>query len=244
MWIIFDVNGVITPNIELSIINDYAKKTKKNRIISFLRYLWLLLDYQKGLIDDKVFWEFVFDKNAYDYVKERYSKNKFLDEKIISEIKLLKKNKLNIAILSNSSFLMSQEYKKLKFYSLADKVFLSDEIHMIKPEPRIYKFVMKELKIKPKDCMLIDDSWYNVLSSVLMGWKVVWFRDVDDLSKILKKINKKEYLQELITKIQDKQIPAKVKSIPKKAREFPKKVKSIPSKAKKLPKKIKFDIKK
>lgn len=234
MWIIFDVNGVITPNIELSIINKYALKTKKNRIIAFLKYLWLLLDYQKGLIEDKFFWEFVFDKNAYTYVKTNYSQNKFLDKKIIEEIKLLKKNKLNVAILSNSSFLMSQEYKKLKFYDLADKVFLSDEIHMIKPEPRIYKFVMKELKASPKECMLIDDSWYNILSSSLMGWKVVWFRDVDDLSKILKKINKKEYLQEIITKIQDQEIPKKVKSIPSKAIALPKKARQIPSKLKEL----------
>ena len=227
MWIIFDVNGVITPNIELSIINAYALKTKKNRILAFLKYLFLLLDYQKGLIEDKVFWEFVFDKDAYYYVKKNYSQNKFLDKKIIEEIKLLKKNKLNIAILSNSSFLMSQEYKKLKFYDLADKVFLSDEIHMIKPEPRIYTFVMKELAASPKECMLIDDSWYNVLSSSLMGWKVVWFRDVDDLSKILRKINKKEYLQEIITTIQDKEIPKRAKAIPKRAKELPKKIKEF-----------------
>ncbi len=223
MWIIFDVNGVITPNIEISIVNDYCKKVKINRLIAGLKYLYLLLDYQKGLIEDKHFWTFVLDKNAYLYVKKRYSKNIFLDDKIVEDIKELKKNKLKIAILSNSSHLMSQEYKKRGFYSLADRVFLSDKAHMIKPEPRMYKFVMKELHAKSKDCMLIDDSWYNVVSASLMGWKVVWFRDIDDLSKIFKKINKKEYLQEIITKIQDKEIPKKAKEIPKKIKAFSKK---------------------
>lgn len=214
MWIIFDVNGVITPNIELSIMNDYSKLRKKNRVLTFLKYVYLLLDYQKGLIDDDYFWNFVLDKNGYDYVKKRYMKNKFLDKKIIKEIQKLRKNNLKIAILSNSSNLMSTEYKKLKFYDLADKVFLSNDLHMIKPEPRIYKFVMKELNAKPSECMLIDDSWYNIVSSRLMGWKVVWFHGVNDLSKILKKINKESYLQRIIKK--KKEFSKKIKKIKKK----------------------------
>lgn len=215
MWIIFDVNGVITPNIEISIMNDYSKLKKKNRIITFLKYVYLLLDYQKGLLDDKYFWTFVLDKDGYNYVKKRYSKNNFLDKKIIKEIQKLRENNLKIAILSNSSHLMSAEYKKLKFYKLADKVFLSNELHMIKPEPRIYKFVMKELNAKPSECMLIDDSWYNIVSSRLMGWKVVWFHSIKDLSKILKKINKESYFQKLVKKIKKKQISKKLKKLKK-----------------------------
>lgn len=215
MWIIFDVNGVITPNIELSIINDYCKKHKKNRITTFVRYAYLLLDYQKGLLEDDYFWEFVLGKEGYGYVRYRYSQNKFLDKQILKDIEILKKQGKNIAILSNSSKLMSEEYKKLKFYKPAQKVFLSDELHMIKPEPRIYKFVMKELKASPRECMLIDDSWYNILVAMLMGWKVVWFKGSKDLPRIFKKIKKKEYFHEIVNKIQEKEIPKKLKKLGK-----------------------------
>lgn len=215
MWIIFDVNGVITPNIELSIINSYCKKHKKNRIMAFIRYAYLLLDYQKGLLEDEYFWEFVLGKEGHGYVKYRYSKNKFLDKKILKDIGILKKQGKNIAILSNSSKLMSEEYKKLKFYDPAQKVFLSDEIHMIKPEPRIYKFVMKELKASPRECMLIDDSWYNILVAMLMGWKVVWFKGSKDLPRILEKIKKKEYFHEIVNKVKEKEIPKKIKKLRK-----------------------------
>jgi HAD superfamily hydrolase (TIGR01509 family) len=215
MWIIFDVNGVIVPNIELSVINDYCKKTKRNRLITMLHYAYLLLDYQKGLLEDEFFWQFVLGDKGYEYVKKRYSKNTYLDKQILEDIKQLKKMGYNVAILSNSSKLMSEEYKKLKFYKPADKVFLSDELHMIKPEPRIFKFVMKELKAKPSECMLIDDSWYNVLGASIMGWKVVWFKGSDDLPRIFKKIKKKEYFQQFVNKIHEKEIPKKIKKLRK-----------------------------
>jgi HAD superfamily hydrolase (TIGR01509 family) len=184
MWLIFDVNGVITKNIELDIIIKFCKKNRKNLVFIMLRYFREASPYYKGCLSGKEFWGFVLGKGGYEFVLDSYSKSTFLDKKIVDKFIELRKKGFKIGILSNSCDIMSEGYKKKGFYNFADRVYLSDKIHMIKPFPSTFRFVVHDIGVKPKHVLLIDDSWYNILASRLFGWRAIWFKDIHSLELI------------------------------------------------------------
>lgn len=184
MWLIFDVNGVITKNIELDIIRKFCKKHNKSLFFTMLRYFKETVPYYKGCLDGEEFWGYVFGEGGYEFVLNEYSKSTFLDKKIVEKFRELRKKGFRIGILSNSCDIMSEVYEKKGFYNFADRVYLSDKIHMIKPFPSTFRFVVHDIGIKPKHVLLIDDSWYNILASRLFGWKAIWFKDIHSLELI------------------------------------------------------------
>jgi FMN phosphatase YigB (HAD superfamily) len=50
-----------------------------------------------------------------------------------------------------------------------DKVYLSYEIGLVKPNPEIYDYVMKDAKIKKEESVFLDDNLDNVLSARKFG---------------------------------------------------------------------------
>lgn len=51
------------------------------------------------------------------------------------------------------------------FFDLFDGILISGECGLIKPDPAIYKLLMKTFKLKPKDCIFIDDQLDNVVAA-------------------------------------------------------------------------------
>jgi beta-phosphoglucomutase-like phosphatase (HAD superfamily) len=55
---------------------------------------------------------------------------------------------------------------------------------MIKPFPSTFRFVVHDIGVKPRNVLLIDDSWYNIVASRLFGWRAIWFKDLHSLELI------------------------------------------------------------
>lgn len=80
------------------------------------------------------------------------------------------KNRCKIAILSN---LMSFDKKRIdKQYNLSkfDYVYLSYEIGLLKPDKKIYEYVLNDLNVDPNDILFIDDDNDNILAAKECGW--------------------------------------------------------------------------
>lgn len=80
------------------------------------------------------------------------------------------KNRCKIAILSN---LMSFDKKRINDqYDLSkfDKVYLSFEMGMSKPDEVLYEYVLYDLKIRPENILFIDDDTDNILMAKNYGW--------------------------------------------------------------------------
>ena len=41
---------------------------------------------------------------------------------------------------------------------------------MRKPDEKIYKYVLDDLKVKPEDILFIDDDYQNILAAKECGW--------------------------------------------------------------------------
>ena len=89
----------------------------------------------------------------------------------------LKKN-YNVFLLSNTNEI-HWEYcrdnifctKGRKLSDYFDKVFLSYEMHKLKPEEDIFYQLIKECDINPSESILIDDAEQNCLSAKKLGFK-------------------------------------------------------------------------
>jgi putative hydrolase of the HAD superfamily len=87
----------------------------------------------------------------------------------------LRKN-YKIYLLSNTNIIHFWHYTgvfyenyKIAMPGLFDKLFLSHEIGLHKPDPAIYTYVLDDLGIKPAETVFIDDSLPNIEAAISLG---------------------------------------------------------------------------
>jgi putative hydrolase of the HAD superfamily len=106
-------------------------------------------------------------------------------------VELLKQLKSNyrIFLLSNTNIIHFWKYTG-DFYStygipmaeLFDKLFLSYEIGIHKPDAGIYTHVLQNAGIKAEECVFIDDSLANVDAARLLGMKGIHIANGNDVT--------------------------------------------------------------
>lgn len=184
--IIFDFNGLFVQPIEKKIIYNICSLKGIGSWIARSNYYLNLWDFQKGFMDPKVFWKKVFvhltDEEYTSLVEKEYEKRvpKNVDLYVMAE-ELSKK--YDLYLLSNSNFLQGKSFRKQKLYAPFKELFLSHELHDMKPFPNIYKRFLAQTKLKAKDCVFVDDSTVNVGTAMLLGFKGIVYHDEDHLKE-------------------------------------------------------------
>lgn len=100
--------------------------------------------------------------------EEEFSLIKYYKE-VVEYVHSLK-NRCKIAILSD---LISFDKKRINDqYDLSkfDKVYLSFEIGISKPDRRVYEYVLNDLKIVAENILFIDDDINNIIIAKKYGW--------------------------------------------------------------------------
>lgn len=104
--------------------------------------------------------------------------------------KLAEKNEHKLILLSNTNDNHIEHIKNNvsffnEFKDCFDAFYLSHEIGMRKPEPRIFEFVLENHDLKPEECLFIDDTSENTETASRLGfhtWNIEPTReDVIDL---------------------------------------------------------------
>lgn len=98
------------------------------------------------------------------------------------------KNKgYGIYILSNASdkfYEYFQRWKKLDYFT---GYVVSCDIHVIKPDEKIYRHILEKYKLNAEECLFIDDIEVNVEGAKKVGMKAEVFKENYD--EIIKKYN-------------------------------------------------------
>ena len=90
------------------------------------------------------------------------------------KLALLKKKGYRIYILSNySEELFSKHTKDAGFLNILDGGIISYQIHLLKPNARIYKALLEKYSLKAEECMFFDDKEENVNGAGRVGMKAV-----------------------------------------------------------------------
>ena len=81
----------------------------------------------------------------------------------------LKKKGYPIYVLSNASLEFYQYFPRFAPLHFFDGVVVSADIHMVKPDARIFQYLFERYGLTPEECLFIDDMERNVAAGRLSG---------------------------------------------------------------------------
>ncbi|MHA7058991.1 HAD family hydrolase [Aquimarina sp. M1] len=153
--------GITAVSKELGTINELYE-TGDISTLDFINY------YQKLL--PKVSAEQI--KNAWNAILKDFPKHRLeFIEKLAAE------KKYKLILLSNTNELHINWIKEnISFYSnfrsCFDDFYLSYEIHLRKPNPDIFRFVLETHNLTPSETLFIDDTLANTLTAQKLGMHI------------------------------------------------------------------------
>jgi putative hydrolase of the HAD superfamily len=94
----------------------------------------------------------------------------------------LKQSGILTAILSNmGDNVLANMKREFDWLPRFDTLVWSFELRMAKPDPAIYRHVLKELGTQPEETLFLDDKLVNVEAAEALGIKAIQFSTVDRL---------------------------------------------------------------
>ncbi|MHA1933188.1 MAG: HAD family hydrolase [Promethearchaeota archaeon] len=197
--IIFDLGGVIVDLDFSSFYNSIITQSPLNKpqtpiMLEFFRQSDI---YHQGLMSDKEFYQLACDLLQVCEVDQKSFFTGFnsiisgYNSKIVEILKRIKETtNLTLVCLSNVNsshwkFLLN---KKWDFFDYFDEFILSHEVHMTKPEEKIFKYTIKKLGYLPEEIVFIDDGLNNIRSARNLGIIGIKFTNEEDLIEELKNL--------------------------------------------------------
>jgi putative hydrolase of the HAD superfamily len=117
-----------------------------------------------------------------------------INEETIKLIKELKNKKYKLAILSNMvTETLDYLEKNTTFIGLFDYQFFSCNINMVKPNPEIYRYVLKQMKMEGQKCIFIDDLLINCEEAGKHGIYPIHYTGILHLKSELRKVINWDY---------------------------------------------------
>lgn len=121
-------------------------------------------------------------------IKSEWSEISGLNLPLLEEIRILKENGYHISILSNASATyINRIFSESKIpLSLFDKIIISSNIGLAKPDPRIFEYALRELGASPEECVFVDDRERNVLAAKSLGIDSIQYISLENFKITLK----------------------------------------------------------
>ncbi|TFG22277.1 MAG: HAD family hydrolase [Promethearchaeota archaeon] len=198
--LIFDLGDVL---VELDFSNFYKKVASVSpqgenlltpKMLEFFRQSDL---YHQGKMNDNEFYKLacdIFQVCMLDQSEFYEAFNSIVSHPITEVVELLKKlkeiKKYKLIALSNVNashwnYILTKNWKFLEYF---DELILSYQLHMTKPDPKIFKYAVKKANCKPIEIVFIDDGFNNVRSAKELGMIGIHFTNVKMLMKEFEKL--------------------------------------------------------
>lgn len=191
--ILFDNNGVLTTS------------DKERTYPKVAEYLGIEVDDVPKLFEDHVndldtgkithieFYERILRKGGFDvsaYEFEKIHVDGYIPKPEVQKFALDLKKKYNLAMLSNFGDSFWELYEKWGLDKIfeKDKVFVSSDLGLAKPDEKIYQKVLGELGVKGEQVVFIDDSLENVLAAKNVGLHAIHFESLEQVKEDLKNL--------------------------------------------------------
>ncbi|OGE85843.1 MAG: hypothetical protein A3E28_03620 [Candidatus Doudnabacteria bacterium RIFCSPHIGHO2_12_FULL_42_22] len=188
--IIFDLGGVVATGGYLSFIKHYCAEcftpVGKKKIYQLERQVNL------GEITETQFYREI-EKIFHVHLKpkqmhQQIVRNMKADKALVHMIPKLKKAK--VALFSNSLGHMAMEVLKKRHLTgkkFFDRIFLSTQMHMAKPDKQAYRYILKKLKVKPSEAVMVDDRIENLIPARAIGMKGIQYKNASQFGREIKK---------------------------------------------------------
>lgn len=108
-----------------------------------------------------------------------------LDETVFSKITQLHEEGHTLVVLSNSDPLNFPKYLGKGYFDMFDILIFSHEVGMLKPDKAIYDLAISQSGSVAADCLFIDDQERCLIPAKELGMRVVHYKDVTDLERLI-----------------------------------------------------------
>lgn len=92
-------------------------------------------------------------------------------------VQFVKDKGYKLYILSNASDAFYEYFPRFAPLDFFDGIVVSSDIHMIKPDEKIYRYLLEKYELQPKECLFIDDRLENVWAAQKVGMEAVCYHD-------------------------------------------------------------------
>jgi epoxide hydrolase-like predicted phosphatase len=178
--VIFDLGGVLLRTEDRGPRNQLAQRlgmTSKELEIQ----VYGSREAMKGVISSEIHKKAVLKtlglpENSMEEFADEFWGGDRIDEKLVEIIRDLQGD-YTTALLSNAwDDLRPLLIKTWKIADVFDHIFISAEMGLAKPDPRIYQVVTAEIHKNPSEIVFVDDFIENVEAAREQGWQAVHFR--------------------------------------------------------------------
>ncbi len=164
----------------------------------FLAPEWKMMD--NGDLDEQDMFDIVCKripehlKDAAHYLIFHWNEIALKFEDVSDYIKELSNRGYKIYLLSNASHRLVNEYwVTIKGHEYFDGIVVSAFLHLLKPDKRIYEYLINKYELKPSECIFIDDSKKNVDAAISLGMKGIYHdKNASNLRNKLEKYLKQQ----------------------------------------------------
>lgn len=188
--IIFDLGGVITHGGYLGFLKHYCAEcftvAGKKKILQLERQVNLakISENQFYREIEKIFHVHMNAKQMHEQIV-RHMKT---DKALVRMIPHLKPAK--VALFSNSLGAMALEVLQKRHLSgknFFDRIFVSNQMRMAKPDKQAYAYVLRHMKVKPAEALMVDDRPENIIPAKALGMQGIVYKNSRQFAKELKK---------------------------------------------------------
>ena len=141
---------------------------------------------EDGLLDYLLSHEWV--KSTKEELRAELDSLCILDRKLVEVVKKIREKGYKVALLSNAGneFFEREIYRIYpEFKDLFDKIVISSEVKMVKPDPEIYLYTLDFIDSKPEESIFVDDNEVNVGAAENLGIQSFVYTDAQSFVQYL-----------------------------------------------------------
>jgi putative hydrolase of the HAD superfamily len=149
------------------------------------------LDFDAGILDAQAYWSMVIGRPLPAGVVDRLEQLdaaqwSHLNPTTVSALATLQSRNQRLALLSNMPAGMASRFSsEASWVEYFNRLFFSGILGMVKPERRIFDFVLHELGARPEQVLFVDDNLANIEAARSLGLQTLHYRPRMDLLGIL-----------------------------------------------------------
>lgn len=185
--VIFDCFGVLVASSEESLFDVFPQHSEK--------LAKLHRDANIGLVDKKGFLVGIKQITGMSIKEQTLHHYCNVDSRDVNKSaldwasQLKDSGKFKLGLLSNVGRGWLDNFLKINSVKgLFDVEILSGEVRMMKPDPKIFLHMAARLKVKPSECIMIDDREDYIEGALLAGMQGIIFRSTKQAKSELDKI--------------------------------------------------------
>lgn len=177
-----------------AIISEGVDENKYDKLISSKIFRQAIKRYETGFINTKEFVDFCLKRLGNSISKKVFIEhfNGMLVEKpeMKKYIERISNNgDFRLLLLSNTNPLhWNYSCQKFPYILLLKNFAISYRLRLYKPDPRIYKLVLKRYNFEPSQTLYIDDRMDNCIAARSFGIKTIHFTDFKSFKTYVKTI--------------------------------------------------------